>query len=261
MPIIRPTKEHLKAGIVTEDMDFPLFRYNLSLKGRINMVNNSFQNIKVYNEESIKEVIESKSKPVGSSLSSQNQFALIQSFESFVDQVHKTMETIGSINLFIFPIPWDDLTSNEWRNIGSFNYQRKMILAEELSFGADYRQIMANMDWFDELRDLRDNSNHSMSGLPVHEIGENKEPILLYYVHICLGRPNAKTGVIQYPIVDKTEQYYREFHLFLERIGQYYLKTIDPDKRVQLPFLKDGKMTFIELSINEFLRSENLVIG
>ena len=255
--IQKPTAEHLRAGIATEEMDFPLFRYGLSLEGRISMADFSYQHIKETNEGAIEEIVQSKKKKVGEPLPSHNQFALISYFESFIDQVHKTLETIATMNLFIYPIQWNELSNNDWRNISSFNYQRKRIINGELSFGTEYEHVMAEMDWFDELRDIRDNANHSMSGLPVHGTDNDMHPILVYYVHICLGRLDARVGVKQFPIIEKTELFYRGFHSSLDKIGQCYLQTIDREKKIPIPVFKDGKVSFTELNFNEFIKGNN----
>jgi hypothetical protein len=256
----KATPELVKVGATTEEMDWPLIRYSMSLMGRIGMSYHSYKQINEINELAVEEIVKQKEQPVGTVSSMPNQLLLINYFESLVDQIHKTMETIGIINLFLFPIDWENLTKEEWRHLNSFNYQRKLILLKKLTFGENYDNIMTTLDWFDELRDIRDNSNHTMSGLPVSDTDVNGRIVPMYYVHICLGRGDAKNGVVQYPIKGRTEHYFIQFQSCLEKIGRCYVEHLDQDKKFHMPIFNGENMSVQELCLREFLETDKYVL-
>ena len=239
-------EEPKRKGIPVGELDFPLFRYVVSLKDRLSMLTILRNNIHNLNKEAKEEMERTHEKGSGTN---ENGLILIVCYESFLNQIYNIMENLAKINLFMF-----DANNNPSQG---FCKQMKTIKKGNLNFHPDYdKLIKEEMDWYKEVHRMRSNANHFMVGMNVFGRADDGEWIPQYMNFNISDRLSDNDFKIERNILRDAEFFYNSTIKILNQISEIYIEIMDKDKTCAVSFFEKDGIEFREISYNQFIAGE-----
>lgn len=241
--IVSRAKERKKMG-PSRSLDFPLFRYTLSLKHRLSCVSHCLKEV----EDSLASAATQHERLSKHGLVSYDPFLiLVHKYQVLADEMYGTMENISAINSYLYPTneapPW------------SFREQMMKIRASKLSFSDSYDSIVkGDMEWYEEVLRIRRNSTHFVFGLGVFLRDEDGKMVMGYHGHEVSEREGKRSddGVISNRILESSMELYSEFEACISAIGGAWLTEIDPNARGSITFVYPDRIESREFSLAEY---------
>lgn len=239
-------EEPKRKGIPGGKLDYPLLRYVFSLEDRLRMLTILRNNIHNLNEETKEEMKRTHEKGSGTN---ENGLILTVYYESFLNQIYNIMENLAKINLFMF-----DTNNNP---SSKFSKQMSTIKKDNLNFHPDYDKIIKEeMDWYDEVHQIRSNANHFMVGMNVFGRSNDGEWIPQYMNFNISDRSHDYDFIIKRNILGDTDFFYNSTIKLLNQMSEIYIERMEKDKACAVTLVENDGIEFREISYNQFIAGE-----
>lgn len=144
---------------------------------------------------------------------------VVVKYETFLNSIYSLMENIAQITCLIYPK----------KSLPRRFHDQKVRLLKDKAIDPTYSAILDNLDWYDEVRAIRSESTHFLSGLSV-----SYEPSVPgYFNKPKSGRQGTPINNIEvYNVISHSESIKRSLDSYLESFGMHFLNVIDKDARV-----------------------------
>lgn len=238
------TDNQRRVGAPAGPMDWPLMRYCMSLEWRIANVKYAMVEVVKWNDRSVEEMERISRKGSGTYMPTR---ILVYHFESLVDQIFKTMENIAKVNLFLF-----ESKSNPPHD---FLGQMERAKKDALQFNESYSRVMKNqMEWYEDVPRIRNNSSHYVSGTGVFEYGDDGKPVPVYQSYEISERKENRSGStkIKFRILPTVQKWRNELLSCIDSIGRAWLEELDDEMACLIPYIYPDRTEFRKISLRDY---------
>jgi hypothetical protein len=238
--------EQKKGKSPVKSLDFPLYRYAISLKSRVQILSMLKEEVLCQNKMAMDEYEESQKIGMGTSYES---LKLVIYYESFLNQIYNIMENISRINLIMF----DD---NKNKPPNKFSDQVKQIKKGNLKLHPDYdKLIKEKIEWYDKVNLIRNNANHFLAGFVVFGRSEEGKTIPEYLNYNLSEREkhSCEELEIKTNILESTDSFYTSILIFLNCVAKIYIEKMDKDVGCAISLIIDNSLEIRKISYNEFI--------
>lgn len=237
-----------KNGLPISELDFPLLRYAMSLKERIQRLQIIHSKVIETHDDVIREIQHVDEIGHGSNIKSSE---LNIYYETILNEIYSIMENVARINLFMF----DDSYNIPHR----FTEQVKKIKSSELSLHLKYNKIISEeMEWYIEVNTIRNNTNHFLTGQAVFSRLDGKIPLPQYLNYNMSNRKLQENCDfrIEKNILESTQVFFDNTMKTLNKIAEIYIERMDKDVPCHIPFFIGDQIEIWALSYNNYVKGE-----
>jgi hypothetical protein len=159
-------------------------------------------------------------------------------YETFLHSVYSLCETLSRVTVRFYP------TLSH-----SFREQKNELLGKKNSVDPQYAKILESVGWFDEVRAIRSEATHFLSGIIT--ISKNGEP---GYFNTPKNKREGSLQEISKESIEKhISEIYQNVATFLTQFGDHFIQKIDSSKKIAKPCLLNGEkfMGAREFTLND----------
>jgi len=166
-------------------------------------------------------------------------YLLIIKYETYLNSIYNLLENLARIVSFFYPK--HSLPKH-------FNKQKKRFLNDR-NIDPIYSDILDSLDWYDEIRSMRTEFTHFLSGTVV----SFKSDIPGYLNKQKSERKHKNEKIEIEDIISHSKDIYKNLSIYLEILGKHLLSFIDKDIRVSeiCGITTTGRMCVKMISYNE----------
>lgn len=147
---------------------------------------------------------------------------IVVKYETLLNSIYSLMETIAKLVCLIYPK----------KSLPQRFHDQKDRFLKDKTVDPTYSAILEKMDWDDEVRAIRAEATHYLSGLSV-----SYEPSVPGYFNKPKSRrketPNSNIEIKD--VISHSEAIMKNLDSYLESFGSHFLNVIDRDARVFQP--------------------------
>jgi hypothetical protein len=225
-----------------EDNRIPeAIRWAISIDSKIRAMDVLFEEVLNQIPKCRMEFEEIKKKGLGSDTESHK---LALKYEVFLNSIYSLCENISRVVAYLY----------HRKNLPQGFHDQKQKFLEDKSIDAHYTKILNSTQWYNEVRSMRDEATHYLSGLITIS-----NPAGLGYFNRPKSSRNGTPESISIDDVEKhARQLYESVNAFLLAFGEHFIKIIDQEKRVRLPCILSSKSVgWVGISLKEYLNNES----
>jgi hypothetical protein len=159
-------------------------------------------------------------------------------YETFLHSVYSLCETLSRLTVRFYP------TLSH-----GFREQKNELLGKKNSVDPQYAKILESVGWFDEVRAIRSEATHFLSGIVT--ISKNGEP---GYFNTPKNKRDGSLQEISKESIEKhIFEIYQNVATFLTQYGDHFIQKIDSNKKIAKPCLLNGEkfMGAREFTLND----------
>ena len=201
------------------------FRWSMAIRDKIFKMNTAyedvFRQIPVWNSD------HKEMEKTGHG-STKEAVILALRYETFLNSIYSLCDGLAYVIMEMYP---------KAKLSPHFNKQKKAFLSQKRHIDPEYADILANLDWYDEVNAIRGEATHFLSGFIT--ISKNGEPG--YFNKPKGGRKGTPPEISKDSIEKHIQEIYQNLDKFLLDFGNHFIQKINPDRRVPKICLLDGK--------------------
>ena len=168
-------------------------------------------------------------------------FILVVKYETFLNSIYGLMENIAFVVRQLFP---------KYKLPYMFHAQKDRF-HKDRTIDEQYADILDSLEWYDEIRVMRAEFTHFLSGILV----SFQTGVPGYMNKISSKRKDTQERIEKKDISEHAEHILEQLISFLRRSGEYFLNYIDKD--VKIPHLcgvtNNGRIGARNLSYNDMM--------
>nr|QNO54288.1 hypothetical protein FGBIHFOD_00028 [Methanosarcinales archaeon ANME-1 ERB7] len=216
------------------------FDWSLAVSDKINAMKVLFEEVLEQLPQCFDELKEIKERGYGNDVEC---LKLARKYEIFLNSIYSLCENISRIVAYLYPDK--NLPQN-------FFKQKNRFLEQEID--SIYGEILVNTDWDDEVRSIRSEATHYLSGF----ITISSSTELGYFNKPKSERKGTPKNISINDVEKHINQVYDNVCAFLSAFGDHFLKIVNQDSRIALPCIRtsSGLIGTKSISLREYLNNE-----
>jgi len=194
----------------------------------------------IHNYEKENEELEEKGIVIGI----QNHLLIVK-YETYLNSIYSLLESFAKIVMHIY---------NKLNLAWNFHRQLEYFTKKNRDVDKEYTKALESLTWYDEVRRIRDESNHFLSGLIINY----QEDTPGYLISLKSGRKDTPKKIEIADIVEHVTQIQKGLYQFFEDCGRLFLEKIDKDVRISrmCGITKRGFGCYKHQSYNEMINNQ-----
>ena len=217
------------------------FRWSLSIGSKISAMKILHEEVLAQLPKCFDELREIKQKGFGSGIEC---LILAIKYEVFLNSIYALCENLSRVVRYLYSS----------KNLPEGFRKQKSKFLKDLSLDPDYSKILMGTSWYDEVRAMRTEATHYLSGFITIS-----SPTELGYFNVPKSERRGTPKDISINDIEKQiRSIYIDVLTFLSSFGNHFVAVINQDTRVALPCLAvSGLLGARIISLREYLNNES----